>query len=148
MRLFPFSRRAALASLSALFAVPFGQIALGVDERRKGFVDKAFEMKRLAESRGDQAYGAVIVRGEEIVGFGPSRVIEKKDWTAHAEREAIRDAQTRLATNDLSNCVMYSTSRPCDNCEGAAANANIARMFYGADAMDAGRPRSASGPTR
>jgi tRNA(adenine34) deaminase len=148
MRLSLFSRRSVVASLSVVFALPFGPAALAVDERRKGFVEKAFEMKRLAESRSDQAYGAVIVRGEEIVGFGPSRVIEKKDWTAHAEREAIRDAQARLATNDLSNCVMYSTSRPCDNCEGAAANANIARMFYGADAMDAGRPRSASGPTR
>jgi tRNA(Arg) A34 adenosine deaminase TadA len=148
MRLPLLSRRSALAFLSAFFAMPFGPSASAVDERRKSFVDKAFEMKRLAESRADQAYGAVIVRGEQIVGLGPSRVMEKKDWTAHAEREAIRDAQARLATNDLSNCVMYSTSRPCDNCEGAAANANIARMFYGADAMDAGRPRSASGPTR
>ena len=148
MRLSLRSRRSALAFLSALFAIPFGPAALAVDERRKGFVDKAFEMKRLAESRGDQAYGAVIVRGEQIVGFGPSRVIEKKDWTAHAEREAIRDAQVRLGKNDLSDCVMYSTSRPCENCEGAAANANIARMFYGADATDAGPPRSASGPTR
>jgi tRNA(adenine34) deaminase len=148
MRLSLLSRRSALASLSALFAIPFGPLALAVDERRKSFVDRAFEMKRLAESRGDQAYGAVIVHGEEIVGFGPSRVIEKKDWTAHAEREAIRDAQARLGTNDLSDCVMYSTSRPCDNCDGAAANANIARMFHGADATDAGRPRSASGPTR
>ena len=148
MRLSLFTRRSALAFLSALFAIPFCPVALAVDGRRKGFVDKAFEMKRLAESRGDQAYGAVIVRGEQIVGFGPSRVIEKKDWTAHAEREAIRDAQARLGTNDLSDCVMYSTSRPCENCEGAAANANIARMFYGADATDAGRPRSASGPIR
>ena len=119
-----------------------------MDDRRKSFIDKAFEMKRLAESRGDQPYGAVVVRGEQLVGLGPSRVIKKNDWTAHAEREAIRDAQARLGTNDLSECVMYSTSRPCENCEGAAANANIARMFYGADATDAGRPRSASGPTR
>ena len=148
MRLPILSRRSALAFLSAFFALPFGPSASAVDERRKSFVDKAFEMKRLAESRGDQAYGAVIVRGEELVGLGPSRVIEKKDWTAHAEREAIRDAQARLGTNDLSECVMYSTSRPCGNCEGAAANANIARMFYGADATDAGRPRSASGSTR
>jgi tRNA(adenine34) deaminase len=148
MKLSLLSRRSALASLSGLFAIPFGPAALAVDERRKGFIDRAFEMKRLAESKGDQAYGAVIVRGEEIVGFGQSRVIEKKDWTAHAEREAIRDAQARLRTNDLSDCVMYSTSRPCENCEGAAANANIARMFYGASVTDAGRPRSASGPTR
>ena len=148
MRLSLLSRRSALASLVAVFALPFGPAAVAVDERRKSFVAKAFEMKRLAESRGDQAYGAVIVRGEEIVGFGPSRVTEKKDWTAHAEREAIRNAQSRLGTNDLSDCVMYSTSRPCENCEGAAANANIARMFYGADATDAGPPRSASGPTR
>src|ERR1700694_3155771 len=148
MKLSLLSRRSALASLSGLFAIPFGPAVLAVDERRKGFIDRAVEMKRLTESRGDQAYGAVIMLDEEIVGFGPSRVIEKKDWTAHAEREAIRDAQARLRKNDLSDCVMYSTSRPCENCEGAVANANIARMFYGADATDAGPPRSPSGPTR
>ena len=97
-------------------------------------------MKRDAEQMGDQPYGAVIARGDAIVGWGPSRVIVRRDPSAHAEREAIRDARRHLG-GDLSGCVMYSTSRPCAACEAAAAEANIARMFFGADASDAGPPR-------
>ena len=62
---------------------------------------------------GDQPYGAVVVKDGRIIGYGPSRVVLKKDATAHAEREAIREAQARLGTTDLSGCVLYSTSRPC-----------------------------------
>ena len=108
---------------------------------KQAFIDKAFEMKRLAESTGDQSYGAVVVRGNEIVGLGPSRVVVKKDWTAHAEREAMRDAQAKLGKSDLSDCVMYSTSRPCADCERAAAQAKLSRMYYGPQGADAGAPK-------
>jgi tRNA(Arg) A34 adenosine deaminase TadA len=108
----------------------------------QALIDKAFEMKRLAESAGDQSYGAVVVRGSEIVGLGPSRVMVKKDATAHAEREALRDAQAKLGKSDLSDCVMYSTSRPCSACEQAAAQAKLSRMYYGPQGADAGAPRS------
>jgi tRNA(adenine34) deaminase len=90
---------------------------------------------------GDQPYGAVVVRNDRIVGYGPSRVVSRDDPDAHAEREAIRDAQTHLGTFDLTGCVLYSTSRPCSACEQAAAAARIARMIHGADAVDAGAPR-------
>lgn len=132
-----FSRRSALAALLALFAP---RRAAALDARRQSFVEKAFEMKRQAEQAGDQPYGAVVVRGDEIVGFGPSRVVTRNDWTAHAEREAIRDAQARLGRRDLADCVMYSTARLCSNCERAAAEAKLARMYFGADAADAGAP--------
>jgi tRNA(adenine34) deaminase len=98
-------------------------------------------MREHAVRSGDQAYGAVVVKADRIVGFGPSRVVATGDWTAHAEREAIRAAQAALGTDDLSGCVMYSTSRPCAVCENAAAEARIARMFHGADGVDAGPPR-------
>ncbi len=90
---------------------------------------------------GDQAFGAVVVKDGRIVGYGPSRVVLKRDATAHAEREAIREAQARLGTNDLTGAVLYSSSRACATCETAAAEANVARMFHGADATDAGAPR-------
>ena len=98
-------------------------------------------MREQAVAAGDQAYGAVVVRTGEIVGWGPSRVRERGEWAGHAEREAMRDAQQRLARDDLSDCVMYSTSRPCGACERAAAQARLGRMYYGPDATDAGVPR-------
>jgi tRNA(Arg) A34 adenosine deaminase TadA len=81
------------------------------------------------------------VHGDEIVGWGPSRVVTRNDPTAHAEREAIRDAQRRLGKLDLSGSMLYSTSRPCSLCERAAAEAKVARMIHGVSAIDAGAPR-------
>jgi tRNA(adenine34) deaminase len=137
------TRRALLPLLTALAALRGTVAAAGaaLDARRRTFVDAAFAMRSRAERTGDQSYGAVVVRGETIVGWGPSRVVVDNDWNAHAERVALKDAQRRLGTADLSDCVMYSTSRPCGACEQAAAAARLARMYYGRDAADAGAPR-------
>jgi tRNA(Arg) A34 adenosine deaminase TadA len=110
----------------------------------EAFSQYAFEMRRLAVESGDQAYGAIVVKGDRVVGLGPSRVVVDRDATAHAEMEAIRDASRRLGTGDLSDCVMYSTSRPCGMCENAAYWARLARMVYGSNATDAGAPRYCS----
>jgi tRNA(adenine34) deaminase len=104
--------------------------------------DAALAMKRLAESWGDQPYGAVLVVGGRLVGEGPSRVVKRGDPLAHAEREAIRDAQRRLDTRWLGGSVLYSTSRPCAVCEAAAAEAGVSRMYFGEALHDAGPPRS------
>lgn len=103
----------------------------------------AVRMRTLAESWGDQSYGAVLVLGEAIVGEGPSRVVRNGDPTAHAEREAIRDAQRKLGRTDLAGTVLYSTSRPCSTCEAAAAAAGVARMIFGASLTDGGVPGAA-----
>ena len=107
----------------------------------QSFVAAAFRMKAQAVTAGDQPYGAVVVHSGEIVGWGPSRVRELGEWAGHAERVAMRDAQRRLGRDDLSACVMYSTSRPCGACERVAAQAKLARMYHGEDATDAGAPR-------
>ena len=128
----------------AVIAGAVAAIALGLRRAAADplvFIAAAFEMKKQSERSGDQPYGAVVVLDDEIVGLGPSRVVVNSDPDAHAEREAIRDAQKRLG-GDLSGCTLYSTSRPCSACERAAAEAKIARMVYGAEATDAGAPAS------
>jgi tRNA(Arg) A34 adenosine deaminase TadA len=99
-------------------------------------------MKDWAISWGDQPYGAVLVLGQSVVGFGPSRVILQSNTDAHAEREAIKDAQLRLGRRRLDGTVLYSTSRPCRVCEQAAALAGVQRMFFGANLQDAGTPQA------
>lgn len=132
-------RRSALAVIAAGFTAFAARVAAAPAEHR-AFIEAAFKMKGEAVRSGDQAYGAVVVQDGRIVGFGPSRVVAKNDQTAHAEREAIREAQARLG-NNLSGCLLYSSSRPCPACEAAAAQAGIARMYYGSGATDAGAPR-------
>lgn len=104
-------------------------------------MQRAREMRDAAIRAGDQPYGAVVLRGTQIVGEAPSRVVTANDPNAHAEREALRDALRRLGSADLADCVLVSTSRPCRLCETAAAQARVARMVHGDALTDAGPPR-------
>jgi tRNA(Arg) A34 adenosine deaminase TadA len=104
------------------------------------FVAEAARMKREAVASGDQPFGAVVVMGDTIVGYGPSRVVSDRNPDAHAERVALWDAQRRLGRRDLSGAIIYSTSRPCAICERALADGNVERMFFGPEATDAGKP--------
>jgi tRNA(Arg) A34 adenosine deaminase TadA len=105
------------------------------------FVERAMALRDEAIRRGDQPYGAIVVRRGAIVGAGVSAGVVARDPTAHAEMVAIRDAARRLDTVDLSGCILYGSSRACPMCEAAAYWARIARMHYGADGRDAGAPR-------
>ena len=145
------SRRAALGGGAAVL---FGALARtgGAQGRpdaivqparpgRDAFMERAVEMRRLAVERGDQPYGAVIVKADRIVGEGASAVVTDTDPTAHAEIVAIRDAARRLGSRDLSGCEMYGTFPACPMCEAAAYWARIARLLHGTPPVDAGPPR-------
>lgn len=108
---------------------------------RRTFAARAFEMRRISVERGDQSYGAVVVKAGRIVGEGISAVVTANDPTAHAEMQAIRDAARRLGTRDLGGCELYGTSRACPMCEAAAYWARISRMYYGEAPADAGAPK-------
>ncbi len=107
----------------------------------RAFIARAVAMKAMAESAGDQGFGAVVVKDGVIVGEAPSRVVTNDDPTAHAELEALRDAARRVGRRKLAGAQLYSTFRPCPMCEAAAAWANVARMFHGEAITDAGAPQ-------
>jgi tRNA(Arg) A34 adenosine deaminase TadA len=138
-------RRTLAGAASALLGCGFARtrfaVAADADPR---WYRAAAAMRQQAESWGDQPYGAVLVLEGALIGEGPSRVVKDRDPDAHAERVAIRDAQQRLGRTDLSGSILYSTSRPCSQCEAAAARANVSRMIHGPGLVDAGQPRSAS----
>lgn len=130
------SRRQTLISLTPVLA-PRRAHASPAWQRA---MQRARALRDQALNSGDQAFGAVVLRGEQIVGEAPSRVVTGSDPTAHAEMEAIRDAARRLGSTDLSGCVLVSTSRPCRMCEAAAGWARISRMVHGDALIDAGPP--------
>lgn len=134
----PVLRRRRLLALSAVLAAPWTRAEVASPDRR--WYEAADAMRRLAVSRGDQSYGAVVVQARRVVGQGPSRVVQRNDPNAHAEREAIRDARDRFGPDALRGAVLYSTSRPCAACEAAAAQAGIASMIHGPQLENAGAP--------
>ena len=136
-------RRNFIAAAGAFILVPLwaGRVYAQAGELWRAFMARAFEMRRLAEAAGDQPYGAVVVKDRAIIAESPSRVVTASNIDAHAEREALRLAQERLGTHDLSGCVLVSSSRPCPLCERAAFRAHVARMIYGESLTDGGPPR-------
>lgn len=136
------TRRTVLVGLFAGLVAALGGLrrAAATAVPRQDFIDRAARMRRDAIESGDQAYGAVVVKGDRIVGLGPSRVVVNTDPTGHAEMEALRDAARNLGTHDLSGCEMFTTSPPCRMCETAAYWANITRVYTGSDGHDRGKP--------
>src|SRR2546427_10790352 len=57
-------------------------------------------------------FGAVVVKGNRIVGRGCNQVTSSNDPTAHAENVAIRDACERLKTFELDGCDLYTSCEP------------------------------------
>ena len=134
-------RRTLLGLTGTAFAAGTPVRAQSLTEAQRLFVAEAMRMKDEAVARGDQPYGAVMVVGSVIAGYGPSRVNSDRDPDAHAERVALWDAQKRLGRQTLDGAVVYATSRPCSACQRALAAAGVGRMMVGPTAEDAGRPQ-------
>jgi tRNA(Arg) A34 adenosine deaminase TadA len=84
-------------------------------------------------------FGAIVVKGNKVVGRGFNRVTSSNDPTAHAEIVAIRDACRRLKTFELSGCDLYTSCEPCPMCLSAMYWARLERVFYGNTRKDAAR---------
>jgi len=82
-------------------------------------------------------FGAVVVKDDEIIGYGWNKVTSENDPTAHAEVSAIRDACAKLKTFDLTGCEIYTSCEPCPMCLGAIQWARIGEVIYANTAEDA-----------
>ena len=93
----------------------------------------ALALAREAAAAGEVPVGCVIVfETGEVLGRGRNRRMERRDATAHAEIEAIRQACAALGDWRLEGCTLYVTLEPCPMCAGAILNARIPRVVYGA----------------
>jgi guanine deaminase len=100
-------------------------------EREHHFMKIAVELSRKGMENGDGGpFGAIVVRGDEIVGKGWNRVLTANDPTAHAEVVAIRDACNNLGTFQLHDCEIYTSCEPCPMCLGAIYWARPQRVYF------------------
>jgi guanine deaminase len=96
--------------------------------------DEKFMRAAIGEAKkGDFPFGAVIVKEDKIISK-THNTAKGLDPTAHSEINAIREACRILNTNDLSGCILYTTSEPCPMCFTAAWWAKISKIVYGTDA--------------
>ncbi|MDQ4060349.1 MAG: nucleoside deaminase [Pseudomonadota bacterium] len=82
-------------------------------------------------------FGAVIVRGGEVLAEGWNQVTSAKDPTAHAEVTAIRRACQAVGDFVLEGATLYTSCEPCPMCLASAYWARVSRIVYANTRQDA-----------
>ena len=92
----------------------------------------ALERAERAAEHGDVPIGAVVARGEEVLGAAGNERELRNDPTAHAEVLALRRTAEALGGWRLPETTIYVTLEPCAMCAGAISLARVQRLVFGA----------------
>jgi tRNA(adenine34) deaminase len=107
------------------------------------FMKEALRRAARAAADGEVPIGAVVVRDGRVLAGGSNRPIRSSDPTAHAEIVALRKAAKKIGNYRLPDCDLYVTVEPCAMCLGAAVQARVRRLVFGAPDPKAGAVASA-----
>ena len=91
-----------------------------------------------AAAAGEVPVGAVVVSGNEPIAAAHNRSIADSDPSGHAEVLALRAAAEAVGNHRLAGATLYVTLEPCVMCVGAAAQARVGRVVFGAYDRKAG----------
>jgi tRNA(adenine34) deaminase len=108
------------------------------DPRDEDFMREALAEARLGLAAGEVPVGAVVVVDGTVIGRAHNAPVALRDPTAHAEILALREAASALGNYRLPTATLYTSVEPCPMCCGAALQARIARVVYGATDPKAG----------
>ncbi|MBQ2735105.1 MAG: nucleoside deaminase [Clostridia bacterium] len=92
----------------------------------------ALEEAKIAAKDVEIPVGAVIVKHGELLACAHNLCEGTHSATAHAELLAIEEACHKVGHWRLEECTLYVTLEPCPMCAGAAINARIPRVVFGA----------------
>jgi tRNA(Arg) A34 adenosine deaminase TadA len=102
------------------------------------FLKRAIDLARKGMNANEGGpFGAIVVKGEKIIGEGWNRVVATNDPTAHAEIMAIREACRYLYDFQLEDCTIYTSCEPCPMCLGAIYWARPKRVVFACTKEDA-----------
>jgi tRNA(adenine34) deaminase len=94
---------------------------------------RAITAARRGLKQGEVPIGAVIVYEGKVVASGYNRRAKLQLASAHAEMMAIDRACKKFHSWRLpEGCELYVTLEPCPMCMGAALNARVDRLYFGA----------------
>lgn len=109
------------------------------------FMERAVQLAVDNARAGGDPFGAVLVKDCTIISEGVNELHKHFDVSGHAELLAIRRAQQKEQTNDLSDYTMYASGEPCPMCLSAMYFAGITDVYYCqsvSEAVEVGLDRS------
>ncbi len=104
---------------------------MGIDY--KYLIEIAIEEAKKAKEEGEVPVGAVLTDMEgNIIAKDHNRCISMNDPTAHAEILVLRKGGKIRNNYRLTDTVLAVTLEPCPMCAGAAVNARVKKLVFGA----------------
>jgi len=96
-------------------------------------MEEALLEARKGLEKGEVPVGAILAGPEgEVLARGYNQPISLNDPTAHAEILALRGAGNSCSNYRLPGTTLVVTIEPCIMCMGAAINARVSRLIFGA----------------
>lgn len=93
-------------------------------------MDIAVAEARLGLEEGGIPIGSALVIGDEVVGQGHNRRIQRGSAILHGEMDALENAG-RLPASAYRRATIFTTLSPCDMCTGAILLYGIPRVIVG-----------------
>lgn len=94
---------------------------------------EAIVLAECAAEAGDVPVGAVVLDADGgVIGKGYNTREVDHDPMSHAEVVAMREAAAHLGSWRLDDCTLVVTLEPCTMCAGAAVQARISAIVFGA----------------
>lgn len=100
------------------------------------FMKIAIELSAKAVEHGNEPFGAVLVKNNEIVFTNENQIYTMHDPSFHGEAGLIRRFCAETGITDLHEYTMYSSCEPCFMCSGAMVWTKLGRLVYSATNID------------
>ena len=101
--------------------------------REEKFMNAAIRVAKRGLKEGEVPIGAVVVYDGKVIARGYNRRAKLQLASAHAEMMAIDSACRKFSSWRLpEGCELYVTLEPCPMCMGAALNARVDKIYFGA----------------
>lgn len=124
------------------------RVARQTEDPAAAWMREALAEARAAARAGEVPVGAVVIASGKVIGRGRNTTEEGLDPTGHAEIAALRQAAAAIGDWRLEGAVLVVTLEPCPMCLGAAAQARVAEVIYGAPNPNEGASGGAIDLTR
>jgi tRNA(adenine34) deaminase len=94
------------------------------------FMSEALKEAELAGEAGEKPIGAVIVLNRQVIGRGRAQHLERHSGIAHAEMNALLQAEQTIYAHKHDGCVIYTTLEPCVMCLGAIVMSDVDHIVF------------------
>lgn len=103
---------------------------MSIIEQDMHFLRRSIDLAMQARRKGNEPFGALLVKNGEVIAEGTNSVGDLFDPTAHAELRLISDYCRKHKAFSLEGVTLYASCEPCMMCCGAIHWSGISRVVF------------------